>query len=69
MSVNLQISDKINEEPDLTRREKRNLTRLFEFTQYLFDNDKNLTKTLNLTKNAREQLIARIQETFESIEE
>lgn len=69
MSVNLQISDKLKEEPELSRREKRNLTRLFEFTQYLFDNDANLTKTLNLTKSAKEQLIARIQETFESTEE
>lgn len=44
---------------------KRDLVALFEFTQYLFDDDKNLTKTLNLTKAAREQLEARIKDLFE----
>jgi hypothetical protein len=44
---------------------KDNIARLFEYTQYLFDNDENLTKTMNLTKTAKESLIERIEEMFE----
>ena len=50
---------------DLSEREKKNLLKLFEFTQYLLDDDNNLTKSLNLAKKAREQLEEQIQELFE----
>lgn len=55
----------IIEEFDLDPAEKQNLVRLFEFCQYLFDNDENLTKTMNLVKQGREQLVARMKELFE----
>lgn len=41
------------------------LSRLFKYTQYLFDDDANLTKTFNLTKEARDALTRRMQELFE----
>ena len=37
---------------------------IIDFTQYLLDNDKNLTKTGNLTSSAREELRKRINELF-----
>jgi len=64
MGVNLEISEILNKFK-LNEREKSNLARLFDFTNYLLDNESNLTKTLNLVKKAREQLIERIQELFE----
>lgn len=51
---------------ELNDREKNNLARLFEFTNYLYDDEKNLTKTLNLLKKAKDELIERIQEMFEA---
>lgn len=50
---------------DLTDREKNNLGRLFDFANYLYDDEENLTKTFNLVKGARERLIKRIEEMFE----
>ena len=64
MGINLEIS-KILNRFKLNEREKSNLARLFDFTNYLLDDESNLTKTLNLVKKAREQLIERIQELFE----
>lgn len=64
MGVNLEISEILNKFK-LNEREKSNLARLFDFTNYLLDDESNLTKTLNLVKKAREQLIERIQELFE----
>ena len=64
MGVNLEISEILNKF-ELNEREKGNLARLFDFTNYLLDDESNLTKTLNLVKKAREQLIERIQELFE----
>ena len=51
---------------ELNDRERNNLARLFEFTNYLYDDEKNLTKTLNLLKKAKDELIERIQEMFEA---
>jgi hypothetical protein len=64
MSGKFEIGELLNKYP-LDELVKDNLARLFEFTQYLFDNDENLTKTLNLTKSAKDVLIERIQEMFE----
>jgi len=64
VGVNLEISEILNKF-ELNEREKGNLARLFDFTNYLLDDESNLTKTLNLVKKAREQLIERIQELFE----
>ncbi|MHA1254035.1 MAG: hypothetical protein ACTSPS_00400 [Promethearchaeota archaeon] len=64
MGINLEISEILNRFK-LNEREKSNLARLFDFTNYLLDDESNLTKTLNLVKKAREQLIERIQELFE----
>ncbi len=65
MSVKFEISE-ILDEFELGDREKNNLARLFDFTNYLFDDENNLTKTQNLVKKAKEQLIERIQEMFEA---
>ncbi len=64
MSLNFDIAELLKD-ADLKRRERDQLVRLFEFTQYLYDNDENLTKTLNLTKTAKDQLLSRIDEFFE----
>lgn len=48
----------------ITDNDRKDLIRLFEFAQYLFDNDDNLTKTLNLNKNAKEKLKQRMEDTF-----
>ncbi len=65
MSFKFNISE-ILSKFELTEREKNNLFRLFDFTNYLYDDEDNLTKTFNLVKNAREKLNERIQEMFES---
>ena len=65
MKFTSNISD-ILDEFDLSEREKENLVSLFEFTNYLYDDEDNLTKLFNLRKHAREQLMARISEMFES---
>lgn len=51
---------------ELTNREKENLVALFNYTNYLYDDDENLTKIFNLRKHARLQLIEKIKEMFES---
>ena len=65
MSVNFDIAENLKKK-EIPKREKRKLIRLYEFTQYLFDNDENLTKTMNLKKGAREELLQRIDELFDS---
>lgn len=65
MSFKFNISN-ILSQFELSEREKTNLVRLFDFTNYLYDDENNLTKTFNLVKSAREKLIERIQELFES---
>ena len=65
MSFKFNISEILNKF-ELTDREKSNLVRLFEFTNYLYDNEENLTKTFNLVKDAKSKLIERLQEMFES---
>lgn len=64
MGINFEIAE-ILSKFDLNDRDKRNLTQLFEFTKYLYDNEENLTKTMNLVKKAKDQVIERIQEMFE----
>jgi len=64
MGINFEIAE-ILSKFDLNDRDKRNLTQLFEFTKYLYDNEENLTKTMNLVKKAKDQIIERIQEMFE----
>ena len=61
MSVKFNISD-ILTRFELTERERGNLARLFDFTNFLYDDEVNLTKTFNLVKEAREKLVERIQE-------
>ena len=51
---------------ELSERERSNLARLFDYTNFLYDDETNLTKTFNLTKDAREKLMERIKEMFES---
>ena len=65
MAIKFEISEILNQF-ELTDRDKKNLAQLFEFTKYLYDNEENLTKTMNLVKKAREQIIERILEMFES---
>jgi len=65
MSFKFNVSD-ILSQFELSEQEKNNLVRLFEFTNYLYDDEQNLTKTFNLVKNAREKLHDRIEEMFES---
>lgn len=64
MGINFEITE-ILSKFDLNDRDKKNLSQLFEFTKYLYDNEENLTKTMNLVKKARDQIIERIQEMFE----
>lgn len=65
MSFKFNISD-ILDDFELKEREKTNLIRLFEFTNYLYDDEDNLTKTFNLIKKARVKLQERIEEMFEA---
>jgi hypothetical protein len=65
MEFKFSISD-ILENFELEENEKENLVSLFEFTNYLFDDEENLTKTFKLAKKAREKLGSRIEEMFES---
>lgn len=65
MSFKFNISD-ILDDFELKEREKANLVRLFEFTNYLYDDEDNLTKTFNLVKKARVKLQERIEEMFEA---
>jgi len=65
LSFKFNISEILNKF-ELTEREKNNLVRLFEFTNYLYDDEENLTKTFNLVKDAKSKLIERLQEMFES---
>jgi len=51
---------------ELSERERSNLARLFDYTNFLYDDETNLTKTFNLVKDAREKLMERIKEMFES---
>ena len=64
MGINFEITE-ILSKFDLNDRDKKNLSQLFEFTKYLYDNEENLTKTMNLVKKAKDQIIERIQEMFE----
>ncbi|TXT62967.1 MAG: hypothetical protein BAJALOKI3v1_460008 [Promethearchaeota archaeon] len=50
---------------ELSKREKENLISLFEFTNYLYDDEDNLTKTFKLRKNSKEKLEEKIIEMFE----
>ena len=66
MAIKFEISEILNQFELINDRDKKNLAQLFEFTKYLYDNEENLTKTMNLVKKARDQIIERIQEMFES---
>ena len=63
MTFKFEIADLLSKHT-LSEGDQKNLIRLFEFTQYLFDNDENLTKNLNLNKNAKDQLKQRMEEMF-----
>ncbi len=65
MASNLDFSSFLDGE-HLDEGTKRDLISLFEYAQYLFDEDVNLTKTMNLTKKARDMLLDRIKETLET---
>ncbi|MHA1724574.1 MAG: hypothetical protein ACTSXH_07000 [Promethearchaeota archaeon] len=65
MSFEIKISELL-EKFNLEESEKGNLIRLFEYTNFLYDEEYNLTKTFNLVKKARENLRERIKELFES---
>jgi hypothetical protein len=64
MGINFEIADLLKKF-ELNDRDKKNLAQLFELTKYLYDNEENLTKTMNLIKKARENIIERIEEMFE----
>ena len=72
MSFKFNISEILNQlgekkgEIQLSEWEIKNLVRLFEYTNYLYDDEENLTKTFNLVKKAREKLYERIEEMFEA---
>ena len=51
----------IKKNPEL----KSKVISLFDFTQYLLDDDQNLTKTGNLTSAAKSKMDERIEELFE----
>ena len=65
MSLKFNISE-ILTRFELSERERSNLARLFDYTNFLYDDETNLTKTFNLVKDAREKLMERIREMFES---
>jgi len=65
MSFKFDLS-KIMAQFELSEEERNDLIRLFEFTNYLYDDENNLTKTFKLVKDARMQLHQRIKEIFES---
>ena len=65
MSLKFNISE-ILTRFELSERERSNLARLFDYTNFLYDDETNLTKTFNLVKDAREKLMERIKEMFES---
>jgi hypothetical protein len=64
MKFQFNISD-ILDNFELDPREKENLVSLFEFTNYLYDDEDNLTKTFKLRKKARVKLTEKIKEMFE----
>jgi hypothetical protein len=64
MKFQFNISNILNKF-ELSKREKENLISLFEFTNYLYDDEDNLTKTFKLRKNAKEKLEEKIIEMFE----
>jgi len=63
MAFKLEFEELLKKNP-ITDNDRKDLISLFEFAQYLFDNDDNLTKTLNLNKSAKEKLKQRMEETF-----
>ena len=65
MSLKFNISE-ILSQFELSEREKSNLKRLFDYTNYLYDDEENLTKIFNLVKVAKDKLNERIKEMFES---
>jgi len=53
---------------ELTEGDIKNAAQVLDFVQYLLDDDNNLTKTFNLSKEAKDKLTNRIVEVFESFE-
>jgi len=52
-------------EHGFSKSEIDNASQVLDFVQYLLDDDENLTKSFNLNKAARDQLMERISEVFE----
>ena len=63
MAFKFEIAELLSKH-SITEGDQKNLIRLFEFTQYLYDIDENLTKNLNLNKKAKDQLKQRMEEMF-----
>lgn len=53
---------------NLKEADIKNASQILDFVQYLLDDDNNLTKTFNLSKEAKDKLTERIVEVFESSE-
>ncbi|WP_371803179.1 hypothetical protein [Candidatus Lokiarchaeum ossiferum] len=64
MSINFNIDTLLNKS-GLSKTEIQGLSQLFQFVQYLFDDEGNLTKTFNLNKKAKDLLNGRVEELFE----
>ena len=64
-SIIVNVLSKFN---DLTEGDIQNASQVLDFVQYLLDDDNNLTKTFNLSKEAKDKLTDRIIEVFESAE-
>jgi hypothetical protein len=56
----LKEDERIQDNPDLLEK----ILAVFDFTQYILDDDENLTKSANLNGNARTLLDKRIEELF-----
>ena len=62
------IVNVLSKHNDLTEGDIKNASQVLDFVQYLLDDDDNLTKTFNLSKEAKDKLTDRIIEVFESSE-
>ncbi len=62
------IVNVLSEYDELNEGDIKNASQVLDFVQYLLDDDNNLTKTFNLSKEAKDKLTDRIIEVFESSE-
>ena len=60
-----QIVEEVLTKWDFSRGDIESASQVLDFVQYLLDDDANLTKSFNLNKAARDELMERIIEVFE----